>query len=139
MLNNKLIAEYSTSHQNNTNQIVHYFCVPIIFFNVCALLYYYLPFPATGALVIASLIFYYRSLRPLFPLMIISYTILFSLCYFLASVPYFVEANIVLFIVGWIGQFIGHKIEGRNPSFLRNIFFLLVGPAWVAYKLTRSK
>lgn len=36
-----------------------------------------------------------------------------------------------IFVVAWIGQFIGHKIEGRKPSFFEDIFFLLIGPLWV--------
>lgn len=35
-----------------------------------------------------------------------------------------------LFIVMWVLQFIGHKIEGKKPSFLEDLQFLLVGPAW---------
>ena len=38
---------------------------------------------------------------------------------------------IIAFIVAWIGQFIGHKIEGKKPSFVEDIKFLLIGPAWL--------
>ena len=44
---------------------------------------------------------------------------------------------IVVFVVAWIGQFIGHKIEGRKPSFLTDLTYLLIGPAWVLVKLYR--
>ena len=30
--------EYAISHQNETNQLVHYICVPVIFFSVIGLL-----------------------------------------------------------------------------------------------------
>ena len=36
-----------------------------------------------------------------------------------------------IFIVSWIGQFIGHKIEGQKPSFFDDLKFLLIGPAWL--------
>jgi uncharacterized membrane protein YGL010W len=36
-----------------------------------------------------------------------------------------------IFVLAWIGQFIGHKIEGAKPSFLKDIQFLLIGPAWL--------
>jgi uncharacterized membrane protein YGL010W len=36
-----------------------------------------------------------------------------------------------LFVVGWVGQFVGHKIEGQKPSFLKDIQFLLIGPLWL--------
>ncbi len=134
----ELINEYSSSHQNVTNQKVHYICVPVIFFNVLAFIYYYLPIAATLALVIASLVFYFRSLRTYLPYILALYAINLSLCYFLSPLPYFIEINIVLFVLAWIGQFWGHKVEGKNPSFLRNIFFLLVGPAWVAAKIKNN-
>ena len=38
---------------------------------------------------------------------------------------------ITVFIFAWIGQFIGHKIEGKKPSFFEDIQFLLIGPAWL--------
>jgi uncharacterized membrane protein YGL010W len=37
--------------------------------------------------------------------------------------------------VAWIGQFIGHKVEGRRPSFFTDLKFLLVGPMWTLHKL----
>ena len=40
-----------------------------------------------------------------------------------------------VFVVAWIGQFIGHKIEGRRPSFLTDLVYLLVGPLWTLSKL----
>jgi uncharacterized membrane protein YGL010W len=38
---------------------------------------------------------------------------------------------IVVFVLAWIGQFIGHMVEGRKPSFFEDLGFLLVGPAWL--------
>ena len=39
--------------------------------------------------------------------------------------------SLFVFVLAWIGQFIGHKIEGKKPSFLEDIQFLLIGPAWL--------
>ena len=39
--------------------------------------------------------------------------------------------SVTVFAIGWIGQFYGHKIEGQKPSFIKDIQFLLIGPAWV--------
>jgi len=36
-----------------------------------------------------------------------------------------------VFVVAWIGQFAGHRIEGRKPAFLDDVKFLLIGPACV--------
>lgn len=46
---------------------------------------------------------------------------------------------IVVFVAAWIGQFIGHQIEGKKPSFFKDLQFLLIGPAWVAFKFFNVK
>lgn len=52
--------------------------------------------------------------------------------------PYLLETSIVIFVLAWIGQFIGHKIEGKKPSFFQDIFFLLIGPLWVIEAFLRK-
>ena len=42
-----------------------------------------------------------------------------------------------VFVVAWIGQFIGHHIEGKRPSFFTDLTYLLVGPLWTLNKLYR--
>ncbi len=135
MLENKLITTYSSSHQNETNQLIHFVCVPVIFINVVAFLFYYLPQPVFYGLIFLSLIFYFRSLRPYLPPMIVLYLVAIGTCAIFAHYPYFIHFHIALFVVAWIGQFWGHKIEGKNPSFFENLFYLLVGPAWVMEKM----
>src|SRR5690606_36199920 len=51
-----------------------------------------------------------------------------------AGVPGAVGADLV---AAWIAQFVGHKLEGRKPSFLTDLVYLLIGPAWVLSKLYR--
>ena len=41
------------------------------------------------------------------------------------------QSSLLIFAVAWIGQFIGHHIEGAKPSFLKDLQFLLIGPAWI--------
>jgi uncharacterized membrane protein YGL010W len=41
--------------------------------------------------------------------------------------------SLVIFAVAWIGQFYGHKVEGKKPSFFKDIQFLLIGPAWLMH------
>ena len=43
-----------------------------------------------------------------------------------------------VFVVAWIAQFVGHRIEGRKPSFLTDLTYLLIGPAWVVAKAFRK-
>jgi uncharacterized membrane protein YGL010W len=47
--------------------------------------------------------------------------------------------SISVFIIAWTGQFYGHKIEGKKPSFLKDLQFLLIGPAWVIENLFTKK
>jgi uncharacterized membrane protein YGL010W len=45
---------------------------------------------------------------------------------------------LVLFIAGWILQFVGHLIEGNQPAFFNNPFYLLVGPWWLIRRVGQS-
>src|SRR5450830_683990 len=40
-------------------------------------------------------------------------------------------AALAVLVAAWIGQFIGHKIEGKKPSFFEDLRFLLIGPLFV--------
>ncbi len=42
-----------------------------------------------------------------------------------------------LFVLAWIGQFVGHAIEGKRPSFFKDVQFLLIGPLWLLADLYR--
>ena len=64
----------------------------------------------------------------LFALMVYPLTILGSNTLWVAA---------AVFVLAWIGQFIGHAIEGRKPSFLEDVKFLLVGPAWLLHFIYR--
>lgn len=133
---------YGVSHQNPTNKLIHWICVPTIYFCVVGLLYS-IPVPEIAgwstpglvAKVVVVLVglFY---LRLSFPIMI--GMLLFSVaCLLLAgwldtSAPWPLWAiSLGLFVLAWIGQFYGHKVEGLKPSFLDDLQFLMIGPAWL--------
>ncbi len=42
---------------------------------------------------------------------------------------------VVLFVAGWILQFVGHAIEGNRPAFLRNPIHFLTGPWWLVRRV----
>ena len=48
------------------------------------------------------------------------------------------QSCLAIFVVAWIGQFIGHAIEGRRPSFFKDLQFLLIGPIWLLAFVYRS-
>lgn len=136
-------AEYGESHQDHTNELIHWVCVPVIFFCVFGLIYA-LPVPETWAesapwfnwalvgIVVAAV--FYLWLSPalsagMFFFMSVCYTSIVLLELF---APWPLRwICVTLFVAAWIGQFIGHKIEGRKPSFLKDVVFLLIGPAWL--------
>ncbi|TXI76722.1 MAG: DUF962 domain-containing protein [Flavobacteriales bacterium] len=133
---------YGESHQNPTNKAIHWICVPVIYFCVVGFLYS-IPLPEQSPLVrphmLASLavglvgIFYLRlSLTVAFGMVLWSLFCLGACRYLYTHVdtPLWLICTI-LFVVAWIGQFYGHKVEGRKPSFLEDLQFLMIGPAWL--------
>jgi uncharacterized membrane protein YGL010W len=51
--------------------------------------------------------------------------------------PAFVAAA-ALFVLGWIFQLVGHTVYEKNrPAFARNLRHLLIGPLWIARKVSR--
>lgn len=134
----QLMTEYHQSHVNRTNQIIHYFCVPLIFWSVTALLWCIkIPLVLNAAIVASALLMLYYLLKSLkvFATMLIFTAACLALNYWLeaAGLPLLWIA-VGVFVVAWIGQFIGHQIEGKKPSFFKDLQFLLIGPAWVVFK-----
>lgn len=139
-------AKYEQSHQNNINKIIHFICVPLIFISTIGILSYIKLTPSIDAkpnlfpyfnlgelLILVSLIFYLRLSIPIFIGMA-----LFSVLVYLPLRYAILQTNIpvwlicaVTFVLAWLGQLYGHKIEGKKPSFFTDLLFLLVGPAWL--------
>ena len=150
---NQWFDEYAVSHQNKTNQLIHYVCVPAIFFSIMGLLMsipsVFLqnilnlnnPMIENWAVVFTlfALVFYVRLSFSMF----VKIAILSALCivgnYYLGQYVSLHYASIAIFGIAWIGQFYGHKIEGKKPSFLKDLQFLMIGPAWVIKKITSKK
>ena len=120
------LDEYSDSHQNSTNKSIHWVCVPAILFSIIGLLAHFSAL-LTALLVIMSLVFYARLDLVLAVAMAALVVVMAWLIFIL---PVGVGFYIGLFIVAWIGQFYGHKVEGKKPSFFKDLQFLLIGPVW---------
>ncbi|MFD0863567.1 DUF962 domain-containing protein [Sungkyunkwania multivorans] len=142
-----LFNEYGESHQKRMNIIIHYICVPIIFFSLIGLLAS-IPVPEAittavpsvmapythwgSLLIIFGLLYYLRLSFVLFVSMII-YSALILFLIHRIEVANFAPLWIIMlsiFVLAWIGQFIGHKHEGKKPSFIKDLQFLMIGPAW---------
>lgn len=136
-------AEYGESHQDDTNETLHWICVPLIFFSVLGFIWT-IPLPQalvdaapwfnwTLLAIACAYVFYVR----LSPALSAGLLFFMALCYAaLVFLELFVPWAIwkicaVVFVLAWIGQFIGHQIEGKKPSFFKDLAFLLIGPAWL--------
>ena len=135
------LSEYGESHKNPTNKMVHFVCVPVIFFTIVGLLYCIkLPFgfaagyPVTGAHIALLFVAIYYSLLsiPLAIGMAIYGVVCLLLCHAIDIAPYrLLLVSVALFVLAWIAQFWGHNVEGKKPSFLKDIQYLMMGPAWI--------
>ena len=143
-------AEYGDSHQDHANELIHWICVPLIFFSVLGFIWA-LPVPegwddsvpwfnwSLAAIVLVTAFYAWLSYTlaiGLLGFMTVCHTILLRLE---ARAPWPVwQICLVVFVLAWIGQFIGHKIEKKKPSFLKDLAFLLIGPAWLLSKLYKK-
>ncbi len=149
-------AKYAESHQNPTNKLIHWICVPLIVFSILGLIWA-IPFPHLDFLgkyngfvnwasfLIAFAVYYYLRLSPMLSYAMLLVIMLFS--YLIVTLekmhrvqgwPEMYQVCLAIFVLSWIGQFIGHKIEGRKPSFLDDVKFLLIGPVWLLHFLFRK-
>ena len=140
-------ASYSGDHRNRVNQRIHLFAVPAILWSVIALLWC-IPSPGTlfkpglwaAVAMFGAWLFYYRASRRLGLGMGLSFVLLGALTHVLylrLGASGLLWLAVAVFVVAWIAQFVGHRIEGRKPSFLTDLTYLLIGPAWVLAKLYR--
>ncbi|SNR15254.1 Mpo1 family 2-hydroxy fatty acid dioxygenase [Tenacibaculum jejuense] len=151
---NQWFEEYAISHQNETNQFIHYICVPAIFFSVVGLIMcippsllkntfkLYNPLIENWAFVVGTflcLFFYLRLGFWYFIKMLILILLSIAGNNWINNHASLLVVSITIFVVAWIGQFYGHKVEGKKPSFIKDLQFLLIGPLWVIEKLTSKK
>lgn len=147
--------QYGESHQNPTNKLIHWIFVPLIFFSIMGLIWA-IPFPKLAFLgeyvryvnwfsfVMAVVIYYYYKLSPMLSYFMLIMIMIMS--YFVVQLEYWEQAGgpamwmvcLMIFGVSWIFQFIGHKIEGKKPSFLDDLKFLLIGPLWLMHFILKK-
>lgn len=145
--------EYAESHQNKTNIAIHFICVPAIFFSIVGLL---MSIPSGfltsivpgnnqfienwAFLTLLFVLFFYVRLSVKMALQILIFsTFCIIVNYYIGQYAPLWVVSLTIFAVAWIGQFYGHKLEGKKPSFLKDIQFLLIGPAWIIQKIFGNK
>ncbi len=134
------MAEYGVSHKNTTNQLIHKICVPLIMLSVIGILWT-IPTPTffesipylnwATLFVVCCLVFYLTLNFMMFLGMFILTLIMCWICHQLANAGILLPTSMFIFILSWIAQFYGHKVEGKKPSFFQDLAFLLIGPLWV--------
>ena len=144
---NEWFGNYSQDHRHPTNRLIHWICVPLILWSVMAALWV-IPVPPSigrpgfwcGMAMVAAFAFYWKMSKPVGIAMLIAFVVfglVTEILYRTLGPGDLLWLAIGVFVVAWIGQFIGHHIEGARPSFLTDLAYLLIGPAWLAGKLMR--
>lgn len=118
--------EYSESHQNPTNKAIHWVCVPAILFSIIGIIAQFNAM-LTALIIVLTLVFYARMDIVLAVAMA---ALLFVMAWLIIILPVGKGFYLGLFVVAWIGQFYGHKVEGKKPSFFKDLQILLIGPVW---------
>jgi uncharacterized membrane protein YGL010W len=143
-----LLAEYGESHQNPTNKTIHWIAVPVIAWSVIAILWA-VPTPALvhatpylnwATIACALAVVYYLTLSLPLAIGMVAFSAL------AIAIIRLIEAHVAiklewiagpLFVFAWVFQFAGHEVEGRKPSFFKDLQFLLIGPAWLMHFVFR--
>jgi uncharacterized membrane protein YGL010W len=143
------LEDYGISHRNPTNKLLHWICVPVIVWCVIGLLWC-LPFPKGiqaalaaanwGSLAVLAALIYYALLSV--PLALGALPVLLAMLWSIDRLQRAAWAPLwsicaALFVLAWVGQFIGHAVEGRRPSFFKDLQFLLIGPLWLLADIYR--
>lgn len=133
---------YGESHRDVTNKILHWVCVPLIVLSVVGLLWS-LPVPAAftsispaltwgTAFMLAAVVYYFIMSLSLGVGMALLSALLLTAIAWLDTLPVPLAAiSVGVFVLAWVGQFIGHRIEGKRPSFFEDMQFLMIGPMWL--------
>ena len=134
------MSEYEVSHRNPVNKKIHMVCVPVILFTVIGFLWC-IPRPAFfgenpfinwATITCATWLIFYLTLNfKMFLGMLVQMLVMFVITQKIYETGILLPLSAIVFVIAWIGQFYGHKIEGKKPSFINDIFFLLIGPLWV--------
>ncbi len=141
------LDSYSHDHQNPTNRLLHWICVPLIAWSVIALLWT-IPVPEAwlhpGAWAVFAIVlaftWYWKHSHRLGAALLATLVVFALICYVAfqqLGASQLRWLAIGVFVIAWIGQFIGHVFEGRRPSFFTDLAYLLIGPAWLMDKLLR--
>jgi len=130
-----LLSRYAESHCNPVNEMIHCICVPAIMFALLGLIWSVAP--VLAVLMVAAALAYYLQLSQPFAVAMLALAASMLLLLWCLPTQLVLPVSLIIFVVAWIGQFIGHKIEGKRPSFFDDLRFLLIGPLFIVSLLFR--
>ncbi|EON91545.1 PRS2 protein [Marinobacter lipolyticus SM19] len=142
----QFLHDYGDSHQNPVNQWVHIVCVPAILISTLGLLWL-IPVGQwlglsgaaaawiNGATILAVLsgIVYLRLSVWVFVLMAVWFALSAWIIQSVIAAGWSLFwSSLVVWVLAWAVQVWGHKVEGKKPSFVEDLVFLLIGPIFVS-------
>jgi uncharacterized membrane protein YGL010W len=128
----QLLAHYEESHRDPRNERIHFVAIPLIMLSLIGLLYALHAWVAY-AFILASMVYYARLSTVFLATMAGLSVVGLALVY--AMGEHRLTISVALFVGAWIAQFVGHRMEGRKPSFFEDLQYLWVGPIFVVSKL----
>ena len=128
-----LLHHYGLSHVHPTNERIHMVAIPAIMLSLTGLMFAL--HPALALVFFAASMVYYARLSWRFTgCMLLISSVMLAVVDALDARGVLVPVSVLVFVVAWIFQFIGHRIEGKKPSFFEDIQYLWVGPLFVLSK-----
>jgi uncharacterized membrane protein YGL010W len=129
-----LFAEYASFHQTRGNKMFHRVAIPMIMLSMFGMLSHVTLLDVATIRLDAAMLLIALASAYYFVIewrLAIAMTVVSIVFYFIgAAIPFWFNA--ALFVLGWIFQFIGHRVyEHKNPAFFRNFVHLLIGPLWI--------
>src|SRR5882724_7483583 len=124
-----LFDRYGESHRHPVNKTIHWLCVPLITWSLLAALWAWTPVAAYVLVAFATAFYIVLSVPIAIGMLGVSALMIVPLTQI--APRYVLPAAVAVFVIAWIGQFVGHRIERKKPSFFEDVKFLLVGPAWL--------
>ena len=128
----RLLESYEKNHQNPINEGIHIIAIPLIMFSILGVTAAFDIF--LEYILVGIVLFYYLKLSKIAALLMLVWLLIYLGLVALLK-PYIIEISLLLFVLGWILQFLGHFIEGKRPSFFEDLRYFLIGPLFVVQKL----
>ena len=131
----ELLNHYAQSHLHPTNERIHFAAIPLIMLSLIGLMFFLHPLVAYG-FILASMVYYLRLSLPFAAAMTVWSAIMLAVVHAMGEQRLYI--CLAIFVGAWVMQFIGHKTEGKKPSFFEDVQYLWIGPLFVLQPLMRK-